>query len=267
MNKPFRRIAWCAVALAGLFVASSAQAQSYRGPDRGSQSSLEGRYLDLSVIDRARGNALPVYPHRNRHYLAGEPGRPYRIQLTNTSHERIMAVVAVDGINVVNGQTASYDQVGYVLDPGQTANIDGWRKSMTRVAQFTFATLPETYAAQTGRADQVGVIGVAVFRERYRRPPPPSVAMQDKASESSAQGAARAPAASRSIGTGHGASQWSPVNTTTFERASSQPAEVVRLDYDRRSALVRRGIVRSHSSWDEPETFPGEFVPDPPRHR
>ena len=43
--------------------------------------------------------------------------------------------------------------------------IDGWRKSMDEVAAFYFTALPDSYAARTGRPDNVGVIGVALFRE------------------------------------------------------------------------------------------------------
>jgi hypothetical protein len=37
---------------------------------------------------------------------------------------------------------------------------------MEDVAQFVFTALPDSYAARTGRPGNVGVIGVAVYRER-----------------------------------------------------------------------------------------------------
>jgi hypothetical protein len=60
-----------------------------------------------------------------------------------------------------------------VLDPWQTININGWRKSETTVAAFQFAPLSGSYAAKTGRPGDVGVIGMAVFQER--KPPPVSL--------------------------------------------------------------------------------------------
>src|SRR4029077_923714 len=45
----------------------------------------------------------------------------------------------------------------------------GWRKSLERTAAFYFTDLGDSYAARTGRPGNVGVIGVAVFREK--RPP------------------------------------------------------------------------------------------------
>ncbi|MGO4782125.1 hypothetical protein AB4084_42215, partial [Lysobacter sp. 2RAB21] len=74
--------------------------------------------------------------------------------------------------------TASPSQAGYVLEAWQSTEINGWRKSMDDVAQFVFTDLPDSYAARTGRPDNVGVIGVAVFQERqvyrpvYEQPRP-----------------------------------------------------------------------------------------------
>jgi hypothetical protein len=179
-----------------------------------------------------------------------------------------MVVVAVDGINVVTGRNASPSQQGYVLAPYQEISIDGWRKSFTQVAQFNFTSVANSYAGQTGRWNQVGVIGAAVFAEALPQPMPMIYPRQEnmpatKAAAPSAAGAAQDSAA-RSIGTGHGDAQWSPVVSTQFTRASTQPDEILRLDYDQRENLVRRGIIPdAYEGDDEPEAFPGGFVPDP----
>ncbi len=62
-----------------------------------------------------------------------------------------------------------------MFDPGESYQITGWRKSNTEVAAFTFTDLPNSYAARTGRAANVGVIGVAVFRERAAALRPPRI--------------------------------------------------------------------------------------------
>jgi len=48
--------------------------------------------------------------------------------------ERVLAVTAVDGVNVVSGETAAYDQTGYVFGGGQQYAINGWRKSNQEIA-------------------------------------------------------------------------------------------------------------------------------------
>ena len=72
----------------------------------------------------------------------------------------------VDGVNVVSGDTAAPSQSGYVLGAYECADIQGWRKNLSRTAAFYFTELPDAYATRTGRPQNVGVIGVAVFREK-----------------------------------------------------------------------------------------------------
>lgn len=135
--------------------------------------------VDVGVIDRDTGEWLAQHPHRGDAWVAGTPGHRYSVRLTNTTGERVLVVLSVDGVNAITGQTAHPSQAGYVLEPWQTTEINGWRKSMDDVAQFVFTDLGDSYAARTGRPRNVGVIGVAAFREArsYRYPqytPPPS---------------------------------------------------------------------------------------------
>jgi hypothetical protein len=143
---------------------------------------------ELAVVDRETGQPLRIWRHRGRLFIAGELGDRYSLRVTNHTDARILVVVSVDGVNVMTGETAGYDQRGYVFDPHQSYDIVGWRKSDTEVADFTFAPLPQSYAAKTGRPGDVGVIGMAVFKEKVAvptaaavnapppPPPPPSVA-------------------------------------------------------------------------------------------
>lgn len=125
-----------------------------------------GRLVDVDVLDRATGAVLPVLTHRGEHWVAGSPGRSYAIVLRNRSGERLLAVTAVDGVNVLSGETAGWDQSGYVLAPAHRYQVTGWRKSRSEVAAFAFSSSGDAYASRTGRPDHVGVIGVAVFREQ-----------------------------------------------------------------------------------------------------
>ena len=124
--------------------------------------------VDLVVVDRDRYNAdgwLSPIRHRGQDWIEGAPGHRYSVRLTNTTGERVLVVLSVDGVNAVTGETAHPSQAGYVLEPWESAEINGWRKSLEDVAQFVFTDLPDSYAARTGRPDNVGVIGIAVFEE------------------------------------------------------------------------------------------------------
>ena len=136
------------------------------------QSTLAARLVDVSIVNRSTGERLTPYRHGGRLYVAGTPGERYAIELKSKIADRVLTVLSVDGINVLTGQTAATLQSGYVLDGGQSYGISGWRKSMDDVAQFVFTALPNSYAARTGRPGNVGVIGVAVYRERPAPPRP-----------------------------------------------------------------------------------------------
>ena len=98
-----------------------------------------GRLTDINVIDRDSGATLPVYRHRGDYWVAGRPGGRYAVSVRNASGERVLGVISVDGVNVVSGETASWEQTGYVLSPWQSFDISGWRKSDAEVAAFHFA--------------------------------------------------------------------------------------------------------------------------------
>jgi hypothetical protein len=128
--------------------------------------------VDLKVVDRDTGQVLRTGRHHGRLFVAGEPGARYSLRVTNHTDGRVEVVLSVDGVNIVTGETASYDQTGYVLRAHESYDVSGWRKSDTEVAAFAFAPLPQSYAARTGRPDDVGVIGMAVFKEQVAVPIP-----------------------------------------------------------------------------------------------
>jgi hypothetical protein len=125
-----------------------------------------GGIAQVTIIDRRSGIELTPYVYRGEYWVAGSPGATYAIEIRNRLGERILAVTSVDGVNVISGATAGWNQTGYVFDPGEGYQVTGWRKSDAQVAAFTFTASPNSYAERTGRPANIGVIGVAVFRER-----------------------------------------------------------------------------------------------------
>jgi len=233
-----------------------------------------GGLADLNVYDRTEGRRLQVYWHEGRAYVVGKPGNEYQVSLRNRAGDDVLAVVSVDGVNIVTGETASPQQSGYVLGPRGALDVQGWRKSMAETAAFYFTALPDSYAARTGRPDNVGVIGAALFRKKQVAPfAPLSQPAPRPYPESAASGAARsradaalessARAAEAPLGTGHGRRETSYAQQVQFERASSAQAEVVTLYYDSHQNLVARGVIRGPLPFHPaPRPFPG-FVPDP----
>lgn len=136
----------------------------------GLQAQAVGRLADVTVIDRNTGATLPIYHSRGEYWVAGAPGARYAIAVRNKLGERVMAVTSVDGVNVLNGATASWGQTGYVFGAYANYQITGWRKSNSEVAAFEFSAAQDSYAERTGRPNQMGVIGVALFKERVPQP-------------------------------------------------------------------------------------------------
>jgi hypothetical protein len=240
--------------------------------------------VDLQLRDLDQSQTLPRYPFRGQDYVAGQPGHRYAVVLQNLTGERVLAVVSVDGVNAISGQTAGSQQSGYVLEPWQRLEVRGWRKNLSEVAEFQFTSLEDSYAARTGRPRNVGVVGVAAFRER--RPAPIPYDYQDRIS--AAEPAAAPPAASadraasgalaeqsrarsqetyapqQKLGTGHGQRRWDSATLTQFERESSRPNQVLSLYYDAAEVLAARGIIpRPSPYYGSPEAFPIGFAPDP----
>lgn len=263
-----------------------------------------GNLADLSIVSRDDQRPLETYHHRGKTYVVGEPGMYYQVRISNRSGRRLLAVLSVDGVNAVSGETAAPEQGGYVLEPWASTEISGWRKSSAEVAGFYFTRLPDSYAARTDRPANVGVIGVALFREyQDSRPPPispepyrdrqgarPSAPYQSEtarpygetppsAAAAEAEGYSRPESADKGqsfrreskessrLGTGHGEREYAPISYTNFRRASSNPDEVISLYYDSYSNLRAAGVIPRRSHYPrphEPQPFPGGFVPDPP---
>ena len=239
-----------------------------------------GQRADISIYDRATHRELPVYWHEGRAYVVGRPGNEYQVMLRNKIGEDLLAVVSVDGLNVMNGQPASARQSGYIVAPWTRIDVRGWRKSMEEVASFYFTQLSDSYAGRTGRPDNVGVIGVALFQRKRVEPPPPAAAADpapyrsapfnreraeasgDSANESRAK-SLQAPAASAPLGTGHGRREESRVQWQQFERSTDAPVETIAIYYDSYRNLVAQGVLQAPLGRRDPNPFPTAFTPDP----
>ncbi len=261
-----KRLMYFAISVA---FASGCEAQAVRG------------LADVSIVDRDSGVVLDTHYYHGEYWVAGRPGGRYAIEIHNHLGERMLAVTSVDGVNVVSGETAAWDQNGYVFGPGDRYQITGWRKSDAEVAAFTFTDLANSYAARTGRPANVGVIGVAFFRERQ----PPTVEQPlvgglnsgrsdaARAAESApmsppSASALAAPPPRAKLGTGHGEREYSYVDHTEFLRLQKQPNQVIRIHYDSIDNLFAMGIVtRPRPMPPVPDPFPGSrdrhYVPDP----
>ena len=285
---PFRRLrVSLALALTALTLSSSPIPGVARSPDP--DRTAPGDLVDVRV--KVDGRATPLYfaPGRfDRRYFQAFHGRNYSLVVRNRSDRRVGVLIAVDGLNVVNGERSSLSpgEAMYVLDPFEQAEIRGWRTSLRDVRRFVFVDEERSYAERSGQANgDMGWIRVLAFRElgspdlgRYNAPwrdgrrdfgESRAEPEGDARGRAEAPPAARAPASEPQLkaegkgssgldsnpGTGWGERSHDPVNRTWFT-AESRATDHFVLRYEYASGLRALGIdLRRHHDrlWEREE--------------
>jgi hypothetical protein len=252
---------------------TEAQAQRYRPNGSHGHSTADGNIVDVQVQVDGRTAPLFFRPGQfDRHYFQAFKGRNYSVVLRNNTGRRIGVLLAVDGLNVVNGEKARIDRSEsmYVLDPHERAVIQGWRTSLDDIRRFVFVDEERSYAERTGQANgDMGWIRVIAYREvepRWGRNDGPRVkegnelpfdARQERARGESSDDMAARPesrmAPESNPGTGWGDRRYDPVQQTWFE-AERRPTDHLVLRYEYANGLRALGIFpRQNRIWDREE--------------
>jgi hypothetical protein len=123
---------------------------------------------------KGHGGFLQTYKEGygyGRRLVAGEADSNYKIVIRNRSKSTLEIVASVDGLDVFDGKPASFSKHGYLVNPGATLEIDGFRTSYNSVAAFKFSGVANSYAnLRHGDTRNVGVIGIAVFTQKGINP-------------------------------------------------------------------------------------------------
>ena len=311
-GRPRRTAALSALALVSLLVVGAGVARAEDGSGGGSQGGAGARWRAQLPVDRegsvvqgpvevsvrVNGRATSLYQKADveaRSYLEAKEAASYDVTVRNLTGDRVGFVIAVDGLNAINGLASHLgpDEPMYVLDPYASTTVKGWRKDLGNVSKFVFVDERESYAARTDQANgDLGWVRVVAFHEYHPvvvRTPPPSLHWgqlkgqyrdggsggNDVAPE--AEGApgrtdAPPPVARRedapSPGTGWGDNQTDRVSEVEFRPERAAAAQVI-LRYEYRDALHRLGILpwreRGRDRLWERENGQLGFAP-PPTH-
>ncbi len=195
---------------------------------------------------QVRINGLPVkeFYHQRNTFVVGEQGE-YSLWVCNNSDRKALVVISVDGLSIMTGKTASVRDSGYVIQPYDSMPIPGWRLDNNNVASFEFGSLPESYAAQMGKPDNIGVIGVAFFHEK---PPVMDDYLNFGGGMAKGCGPTRGTprggtlgGAPKGVGTAFGRQQGHRVTTVPFDRDDHSCGQIM-LRYDSVEGLEARGI-------------------------
>jgi hypothetical protein len=169
VRRPTPKVAPLALALCVALGAALATTPSARA-SASWETTADGRLVDVQVM--VEGGATPLFMKPgawDRRYFQAFRGRNYSLAVTNNTGRRVGVLIAVDGLNVVNGERSrlSGTEAMYVLDPHERAVIRGWRTSLRDVRRFVFVDEERSYAERTGQANgDMGWIRVLSFREQ-----------------------------------------------------------------------------------------------------
>ena len=149
--------------------AAMAQNAKQKSGDRAEVELFHGG-LVVTLVN-AQTQILPGFIADDRPYAIGEPDARYAIHVVNKSDYSFEVVASVDGLSVVDGRPASLDRRGYLMLGHQDLMIEGFRTSEQTIAAFRFGKVEQSYSVAMGHGDRnVGVIGVAFFHERGKKP-------------------------------------------------------------------------------------------------
>lgn len=244
--------------------------------------------VNVELLSDGKG-VLPLYRvgSAGRHdtyraYVEAAKGEQYGIRIRNNTARRVGVVVAVDGRNIISGKKSNLrkNERMYILAPYESATYDGWRTARDTVNRFYFTEPADSYAGAFGDYSAMGVIAVAVYREK-NVPPPRRIYDREKEGKGredrsgshtpgpAGEGAAGKLAQDRSgetAGTGFGDEKYSPSVRVRFT-PERRVAERHFLKYEWRDTLCRKGIIDCRFTrnrfWDDDDGY----APYPPGRR
>jgi hypothetical protein len=127
------------------------------------------RLNDVEMTILIRDRPITEYQHDGQTLVEGRAGSEYEIAVRNHTWQRLETILSVDGLSVIDGKPAGTQSQGYLIEGGATIRIPGWMLDAKTVAKFAFASMKQSYTAQSGGDDRNnGVIGALVYREKMK---------------------------------------------------------------------------------------------------
>lgn len=122
-------------------------------------------YIEIKV----NGKPIKQYNKDGRTYIEARNGTEYSITVHNDGWHRKLAVITVDGLNVITGQPQG-DEIGrgYIVKARSTIDIRGFRKDDNAVGAFKFCNKDKSYCNEQNLKGNNGVIGVRLYDEKAR---------------------------------------------------------------------------------------------------
>lgn len=122
---------------------------------------------ETGVVIKVNGKSVDQYEHNGCTFIEARDGTEYTITVQNHSYKRKLAIITVDGINVITGEPQGNDNKnGYVISAYNVVEIKGFRQDLNSVGTFKFCRKDGSYCNEKGLGGNNGVIGVRVYDEK-----------------------------------------------------------------------------------------------------
>lgn len=123
---------------------------------------------NVSMHVQVNGRACKEYTHKGMSFIEARHGTNYTVKIKNDNPYRVMAVLSVDGLDVVTGKPAEETNTGYIIDAYSSLDVKGYRISDDNSASFIFTSKGKSYVQQAkSNATNAGVIGLRTYKENY----------------------------------------------------------------------------------------------------
>ncbi len=127
---------------------------------------------DVEIL--VNNKPIKKYYSNGNWWVEARKGVNYEVKIKNLTNKRALAVVSIDGIDVLSGETASNESGGYVIEGYGTYTVKGFRVSNETVNLFEFSNKEQSYAVQSPDGEHssknTGGIGVIIWEEKERKP-------------------------------------------------------------------------------------------------
>lgn len=123
----------------------------------------QGR-ISVKILNK-EGKVIPIIQSNGEYYIQSVKGEPYTIYFENISNTGYEVLVTADGIDSISGKDGHYRNPGYILFPGSSMKVKGFRQTRNDYKPFVFYEKLSPYlnGGHEGSYANIGVIGFALF--------------------------------------------------------------------------------------------------------
>lgn len=127
---------------------------------------MTSQNVELDIVVGTDHKPVRQLGHEGKTFIEAREGVEYALRFKNSNPFRVLVVPSVDGLSALSGSPASKSDGGYIVAAYSSLLVQGFRKSLDEVGAFKFCKKESGYATEKGGGANVGVISVAVFKEK-----------------------------------------------------------------------------------------------------